>query len=76
MQPGGHRFDPGQLHQKKSSSLIGFQSSAKQRKRPRHGEPNDRGYDRKIEQYLSRMKPEELGEVLNGEKDERLSEDP
>jgi hypothetical protein len=37
------------------------------RKAPRHGEPNDRGYDRKID-----MKPEDLDGVLNGEDGERL----
>ena len=44
------------------------------RKSPRSGEPNDRHYDRKIEQRISRMKPEELDEVLNGEVDDRLDE--
>ena len=39
-------------------------------------DPNDRGYDRKVEQYLSRLKPEDLDEVLNGDKDERLPNSP
>jgi predicted secreted Zn-dependent protease len=42
------------------------------RRAPRHGEPNDRGYDRKIERYLKRMKPEDLDGVLNGEDGERF----
>lgn len=33
-------------------------------------EPNDRGYSRKIEAKLKRMKPEELDELLNGEQDD------
>jgi hypothetical protein len=43
------------------------------RKRRRRGlDPNDRHYDRKIEQYISRMKPDDLDEVLNGEVNDRL----
>lgn len=35
-------------------------------------DPNDRTYDREIEQFLRRLNPEELDILLNGEKDERL----
>jgi hypothetical protein len=36
------------------------------RKRPRSGfDPNDRQYDRKLEEALKRMKPEELDRLLN-----------
>jgi len=35
-------------------------------------EPNDRGYDREIELYLRKLKPEELDVLLNGEEDERF----
>lgn len=40
------------------------------RKSQRGQEPNDRGYSRKIEGKIKRMKPEELDELLNGEQDE------
>ncbi len=81
MQPGGHRFDPGQLHQryakknkKDMASVIGLFLQQYQRKAQRGAEPNDRQYDRKIERYIRRMKPEELDKVLNGEEDDRLDE--
>jgi hypothetical protein len=35
-------------------------------------EPNDRRYDRAIERYLRKLKPEDLDVLLNGEEDERL----
>jgi hypothetical protein len=35
-------------------------------------DPNDRQYDREIEQYIRRLKPEDLDVLLNGEVDERL----
>src|SRR6266700_3399476 len=81
LQPGGHRFDPGQLHQryakknkKDMASVIGLFLQQYQRKAQRGAEPNDRQYDRKIERYIRRMKPEELDKVLNGEEDDRLDE--
>ncbi len=81
MQPGGHRFDPGQLHQryakknkKDMASVIGLFLQQYQRKAQRGAEPNDRQYDRKIERYIRRMKPEELDKVLNGEEYDRLDE--
>jgi hypothetical protein len=43
------------------------------RKRSQKGcEPNDRRYDRGIEEYLNRLSPEELDVLLNGDEDERL----
>jgi hypothetical protein len=35
-------------------------------------EPNDRLYDRAIERYLRKLKPEELDVLLSGEEDERF----
>ncbi|SEB82730.1 hypothetical protein SAMN05443244_1942 [Terriglobus roseus] len=37
------------------------------RRAQRGQEPNDRGYDRKVEQTLRRMKPEAVDELLNGD---------
>jgi len=33
-------------------------------------DPNDRGYDRKLEQRIKRMPAEELDELLNGDEPE------
>jgi hypothetical protein len=35
-------------------------------------DPNDRTYDREIEQELRRLKPEALDRLINGDDDERL----
>jgi hypothetical protein len=35
-------------------------------------DPNDRTYDREIEQELRRVKPEELDRLINGDDEERL----
>ncbi|MGE0307495.1 MAG: hypothetical protein AB7N61_24950 [Acidimicrobiia bacterium] len=32
-------------------------------------DPNDRGYDRKVEKLVKQMSPEELDEMINGERD-------
>jgi GH15 family glucan-1,4-alpha-glucosidase len=56
------------------ASVIGLFLQQYQRKAQRGAEPNDRQYDRKIERYIRRMKPEELDKVLNGEEDDRLDE--
>jgi hypothetical protein len=40
------------------------------KKRPGHGEPNDRQYDRKLESAVKRMDPAELDALLRGEIDE------
>lgn len=37
------------------------------RKAPKRGEPNDRGYDRRLEERIKRMDPEELDKLLNGD---------
>jgi hypothetical protein len=37
------------------------------RKAPKRGEPNDRGYDRRLEERIKRMDPKELDDLLNGE---------
>lgn len=37
------------------------------RKAPKRGEPNDRGYDRRLEERIKRMTPEEFDNLLNGE---------
>jgi hypothetical protein len=42
-----------------------------QRKAQKGREPNDRLYDRGIEQYLRKLRPEELDVLLNGAEDER-----
>ena len=46
----------------------------RQYKRRAHpgNDPNDRGYDREIERYIRRLKPEDLDMLINGEPDERL----
>ncbi len=44
------------------------------KKHPGH-DPNDRGYDRSVEQQVKRMDPRELGELLHGEGGERGSHD-
>lgn len=40
------------------------------RKAQHHTEPNDRPYDRKLEERLKRLPPEELGRLLSGEEDD------
>ncbi|MGD9795479.1 MAG: hypothetical protein AB7V43_18600 [Acidimicrobiia bacterium] len=32
-------------------------------------DPNDRGYDRKVEKLVKQMSPEEVDEMINGERD-------
>jgi len=41
-----------------------------ERKAQKGQEPNDRRYDRSIEQTLSRLKPEDLDALLNGDGDD------
>ncbi len=42
------------------------------RKRSKNGyDPNDRKYDRKLEEKIKRMKPEELAEILNDDEDDQ-----
>ena len=40
------------------------------RKAPKHGEPNDRRYDRGTEKRVRQMKPEELDQLLRDGEDE------
>jgi hypothetical protein len=49
-----------------------FLRQYKRRAHPGH-DPNDRGYDREIEHYIRRLKPEDLDVLLNGELDERFN---
>ena len=45
-----------------------YEAFAKQyrRKKPKNGrDPNDRNYDRKLEEKIKRMNPEKLLEILN-----------
>ncbi len=44
------------------------------RKRPHRGEPNDRKYDRKVEELVKRMDPVELDALLHGDEDESNEE--
>ena len=41
------------------------------RKAQKGQEPNDRQYDRGVEEIVRKLKPEELDVLLNGEPDER-----
>lgn len=49
-----------------------FLRQYKRRAHPGH-DPNDRQYDREIERYLRRLKPEDLDVLLNGDLDERFN---
>jgi hypothetical protein len=40
------------------------------RKRQKRQEPNDRGYDRKLETKMKRMRPEEADRLLHGTGDD------
>jgi len=46
------------------------------RKSDPHSDPNDRRYDRTIEERVKRMDPEELSQLLHGSDDEDLEKDP
>ena len=37
------------------------------RKAPKRGEPNDRGYDRRLEKRIKRLDPEVFDDLLNGD---------
>ena len=52
--------------------VIGLFLQQYKRKAQSGAEPNDRHYDRKIERYIRRMKPEELDKLLNGDGEDRL----
>lgn len=44
-----------------------FMGQYGRKKRPGKGEPNDRTYDRNLEETVKRMDPVELDALLNGE---------
>ena len=44
------------------------------RRKQKNMDPNDRGYDRELEQKIKKMKPEELDELLNGPVEENQDE--
>ena len=44
------------------------------RKRPLRGEPNDRKYDRKVEELVKRMEPVALDALLRGDEGESNEE--
>ena len=54
----------------KLQAEIGAFAQQYARKAQRGQEPNDRGYSRKIEAKIKRMRPEELDELLHGELDD------
>ena len=57
-------------NKKKIKTEYGVFAKRYARKRPKNGQdPNDRTYDRKLEEKIKRMKPEELVEILNDEDD-------
>ena len=53
------------------SKEIGVFLQQYRRKAQKGKEPNDRSYDRGIEQIIRKLKPEDLDVLLNGEEDER-----
>jgi len=57
----------GRRRQRLASELGQFMRQYERKARPGRGEPSDRRYDRKIEEIVKRMDPEELDEMLRGE---------
>jgi hypothetical protein len=49
-----------------SDDVALFVRQYARRKRPGKGEPNDRSYDRMIEERIKKMKPEDLDELMRG----------
>lgn len=56
---------------KKIKKEIGAFIKQYQRKSDPHIDPNDRRYDRKIEQKIKRMKPEKLQKILYDESNDK-----
>ena len=57
---------------KKIKSEYGVFVKRYARKKGKNGhDPNDRNYDRKLEEIIKRMKPEELAELLNDDEDDK-----
>ncbi len=55
---------------KKIKKEVGLFIKQYKRKSDPHVDPNDRMYDRKIEQKIKRMKPEKLQDILYDESDD------
>lgn len=60
----------GKSRKDRIAQEIGLFMQQYGRKAQRHTEPNDRPYDRKLEEQLKRLPPEELGRLLSGEEDD------
>jgi len=54
---------------KKIKSSIGSFLKQYRRKSDKHIDPNDRSYDRKLEQIIKKMDPEELSKLMNDDED-------
>lgn len=54
-----------QRKEKLDAAIAKFMRQYQRKKYP-GWDPNDRGYDRELEEKLKRMSPEELAEFLNG----------
>ncbi|HDS1654574.1 TPA: hypothetical protein QEL76_002516 [Stenotrophomonas maltophilia] len=59
----------GQSRKDRIAQEVGLFMQQYARKAQRHTEPNDWPYDRKLEERLKRLPPEELGR-LSGEEDD------
>ena len=57
------------------SKRIGAFLQQYRRRSQKGQEPNDRGYDREIEQYLRKLKPEEVDALINDRASDRLDFD-
>lgn len=58
---------------RKMAAQIGEFLRQYQRKAQRGAEPNDRGYSRKFEQKLKRMRPDELDDLLHGSDEDQTA---
>jgi hypothetical protein len=58
-----------QRRQRLQGELGAFMRQYGRRKHAGH-DPNDRGYDRELEQQMKHMDPRELDELLHGEPDQ------
>jgi hypothetical protein len=64
-------MDPVSHRRKRLAAELGpFMQQYERKKRPGQGEPNDRKYDRKLENAVKRMDPAELDALLRGEIDD------
>ena len=53
-----------------AAQIDTFVQQYRRPKRPGKGEPNDRQYDRQVEEAVKRMDPQELDALLQGDADE------